>query len=96
MFLTVLLIAAGVFLLLLNRDLPRQVQVTTESEVPRISVSELQGQLQTSSPPLVWDIRPVEIFAGGHIAGSRPLNLSDVPDAAANLDKRQAIVTLCA
>ncbi len=64
--------------------------------VPRIPVEALREQLQTSNPPLVWDFRPTASFAEGHIPGSHVLTLYAIPDAVANVDKRQAIVTVCA
>jgi rhodanese-related sulfurtransferase len=61
-----------------------------------MSPEALRGQLATSGPPLVWDFRPTSTFAEGHIPGSRVLTLDGIPAAAANLDRGQAIVTVCA
>ena len=96
---TFLLLAAGVVLLFQSRNVPVQ-PVTPDpaalAAVPRVDLSALADQLQTSTPPLVWDFRPAASFAEGHIPGSRVLTLDAIPDAAANIDKRQHVVTVCA
>lgn len=97
--LTLALLVAGVVLVLQQRAQPPAVAAVTPGDiarVPRVTVEALSGQLATSSPPLIWDIRPTSAFAEGHIPGSRALTLDVVPDAAANVDRRQAIVTVCA
>ncbi len=98
-FLTVALVAAGVVFVVQQRaGLPPTATAIPGSteDVPRVTVDALRGQLATSRPPLVWDMRPVASFAEGHIPGSRPMTFDALPDATANLDRRQAIVTLCA
>jgi 3-mercaptopyruvate sulfurtransferase SseA len=95
--LSVLLVFAGA-ILLLQRPLEQAITATSTAagEVRRITAEELRVQLATSSPPQVWDLRSAETYAQGHIPGSRLINLDEIPGAAAKLDKRQAIVALCA
>ncbi len=66
------------------------------TDVPRISVGELHGKLQRPNPPLVWDIRSAEAYAQGHIPGARLVQFSELPTLVQGLDRKQAIVTLCA
>lgn len=97
--LTVVLLGAGAVLLLQQRAQPPAVDAEIPGDtagVARVSVQALREQLATSNPPLVWDIRSTSSFGGGHIPGSRALTLAEVPDAAANLDRRQPVVTVCA
>jgi hypothetical protein len=68
----------------------------SESEVARVSVEELQQQLDSDNPPLVWDVRGAESYSQQHIPGSRQVDLGDVEATAAGLDRNQPIVTLCA
>jgi hypothetical protein len=96
---TLLLVAFGVVLVLQQQGqapvAANEASPSTE-DVPRVSAEALRGQLATSNPPLVWDFRPASTFAEGHIPGSHVLTLDAIPDAAANLDRRKAIVTVCA
>ena len=66
------------------------------ADVRRISVGELHGKLQRPNPPLVWDIRSAEAYAQGHIPGARLVQFSEIPTLVQGLDRKQAIVTLCA
>jgi hypothetical protein len=66
------------------------------ADVRRISVGELHGRLQRPNPPLVWDIRSAEAYAQGHIPGARLVQFSELPTLIQGLDRKQAIVTLCA
>ena len=66
------------------------------ADVRRISVGELHGKLQRPNPPLVWDIRSAEAYAQGHIPGAQLVQFSELPTLAQGLDRKQAIVTLCA
>ncbi len=100
--LTLLLLAAGV-VLAVQRQAFSHVTASTGTEesaetaaVRRVTVQQLRGQLAMPNPPLVWDFRPVSTFAEGHIPGSHVLTLDTIPDAAANLDRRLPIVTVCA
>jgi hypothetical protein len=65
------------------------------ADVRRISVGDLHAKLQRPNPPLVWDLRAADIYAQQHIPGARLVPLTDVPTLAKNLDRNQAIVTLC-
>ncbi len=102
--LTILLLLTGAVLLFRQTVNPTAVATIDTAEpdaadlaaVPRVTIEALREQLQTSNPPLVWDFRPTASFAEGHIPGSHVLTLDAIPDAAANVDKRQAIVTVCA
>lgn len=97
--LTLLLLAAGVVLSLRQQAAPLAEATPSPADlaaVQRITIEELLGQLESATPPLVWDVRPSASFAEGHIPGSRVLTLDAIPDAAAHVDKRQAIVTVCA
>jgi 3-mercaptopyruvate sulfurtransferase SseA len=97
--LTVTLVAAGVVFVVQQRAAPQPLATAipgSTEDIPRIAVDTLRGQLATSSPPLVWDMRPAAAFAEGHIPGSRPMTFDALPDATASLDRRHAIVTLCA
>ena len=66
------------------------------ADVRRINVGELHGKLQRPNPPLVWDIRSAEAYALQHIPGARLVQFSELPTLAQSLDRKQAIVTLCA
>ena len=66
------------------------------AEVGRISVGDLYAQLQGPNPPLVWDLRSAESYAQQHIPGARLVQISEIPTSAQGLDRKQAIVTLCA
>jgi hypothetical protein len=66
------------------------------ADVRRISVGELHEKLQRSSPPLVWDLRSAEAYAQQHIPGARLVQISEIPTLAQGLDRKQAVVTLCA
>ena len=66
------------------------------ADVRRISVGELHGKLQRPNPPLVWDFRSAEAYAQGHIPGARLVQFSELPTLIQGLDRKQAIVTLCA
>jgi hypothetical protein len=66
------------------------------AEVRRISVGDLHGKLQGSNPPLVWDLRAAEGYVQQHIPGARFVQISEIPTLAQGLDRKQAIVTLCA
>lgn len=97
--LTLLLIAAGVVLALQQQQAPADVAASLSADtagVSRITVAELERELQAPNPPLVWDIRTTTDFATGHIPSSRVMTFDGIPDAAAGLDKQQSIVTLCA
>ena len=66
------------------------------ADVRRISVGDLHGLLQRPNPPQVWDIRSAEAYAQGHIPGARLVQISEIPTLAQGMDRKQAIVTLCA
>lgn len=96
--LSLALVALGVVLMLQERAEPTVATAPAGSTdaVLRVSVETLHGQLAAANPPLVWEFRSASSFAARHIPGSRVMSFGELPDAAANLDKRQAIVTLCA
>jgi hypothetical protein len=68
----------------------------TLAQVKRISVQDLNIKLRGTNPPLVWELRSVEAFAGGHIPGAQAVQLTDIPTLAQKLDRKKSIVTLCA
>jgi hypothetical protein len=68
----------------------------TLAQVKRISVQDLHIKLRGAKPPLVWEVRSAEAFAGGHLPGSQAIQLADVPTLAQKLDRKQSIVILCA
>ena len=68
----------------------------TLAQVKRISVQDLNTKLRGANPPLVWELRSVEAFAGGHLPGSQAIQLADVPTLAQKLDPKKSIVILCA
>jgi hypothetical protein len=68
----------------------------TLAQVKRISVQDLHIKLRGANPPLVWELRSAEAFAGGHLPGSQAIQLADVPTLAQNLDRKKSIVILCA
>ena len=95
-----LALIVGAFVVTFQRQGELSVQATatpaSTALIPRITVEALRAELASSTPPLVWDFRPVSTFAEGHIPGSRALTLEVIPDAAANVEKGVAIVTVCA
>jgi hypothetical protein len=66
------------------------------ADVRRISVSDLHAQLQGPNPPLLWDLRSIESYSQQHIPGARLVQISELPELAQGIDRKQAIVTLCA
>jgi rhodanese-related sulfurtransferase len=57
-----------------------------------ISPSELQSKRQTSSAPLVIDVRSADEYRAGHIAGAVNIPLDDLPG---KLPIEQPVVTYC-
>jgi hypothetical protein len=95
---SVMLVAFG--LILLIQDTPPQppIAMTTPlpgSEVARISVQELDRDLQGNNPPLVWEFVSETQYTNGHLPGAVLMTFDEMPGAAKGLDKQQAIVTLC-
>jgi hypothetical protein len=96
------LIGIGVFQLLPARqDTSPSVMVVEEKpdasqDVARISVETLHAKLQGDNAPLVWELRLAERYAKAHLPGSLLVEESEVEALAADLDRGQAIVTLCA
>ncbi len=70
--------------------------VTPIVGVARISVEDLYRELQSSSPPLVWELRSAASYAEGHVPGSRFVQTDQIQALAQDLDRGQPIVTLCA
>lgn len=68
----------------------------TDADVPRISVSEAKAALDAGSAILV-DVRSVESYAAGHVAGamSIPLSLIETSVNDLSLEKDQRIITYC-
>lgn len=68
----------------------------TDADVPRISVSEAKAALDAGSAILV-DVRSVESYAAGHVAGamSIPLSLIETSVNDLSLEKDQWIITYC-
>lgn len=94
--LSVVVIAVGV-VLMTQQNTPAAVSPTpgSTSEAPRITVQELQQQLQGGNPPQVWDVRGTEAYSAGHLPGSKQVDLVNVEAAAAGIDRNQPIITLC-
>jgi len=44
---------------------------------------------------VVWELRSIEAFAGGHVPGAQAVQLADIPALAQKLDRKKTIVTLC-
>jgi hypothetical protein len=65
------------------------------ADVRRISVGDLHAKLQGPNPPLVWDLRSADAYAQQHIPGARLVQFSELPALAQDLDRKQAIITLC-
>lgn len=68
----------------------------TIAQVKRITVQDLNTRLRNANPPLVWELRSIEAFAGGHVPGAQAVQLADIPALAQKLDRKKTIVTLCA
>jgi hypothetical protein len=68
----------------------------TIAQVTRMSAEELHRQLQGPNPPQVWDLRGLKAYTDGHIPDSRLVQYTDASALAQQLDRKQAIVTLCA
>ncbi len=68
----------------------------TEAGVPRISVEEAKAAFDSGEAVIV-DVRNVEAYAEGHVAGALSIPLADIefnPSGVA-LDKTQWIITYC-
>ena len=92
-------IALGVLQLALGAGGAQQSAVgptPSIAQVRRINVGDLHAKLQGANPPLVWDIRSAESYAQQHIPGARLVQMAEIPALAQTLDRKQAIVTLCA
>lgn len=72
-------------------NLPR-----TEADVPRVSVEEALAALNGGAAILV-DVRSVQSFVAGHVAGalSIPLDRIEENPQGLSLDKNQWIITYC-
>jgi len=68
----------------------------TESQVPRIAVSEAKAAVDSGAATLV-DVRSVEAYAKGHAAGAMSIPLVNFEDNINNLsfEKDQWIITYC-
>jgi hypothetical protein len=66
------------------------------AEVTRISAEDLHRQLQGSNPPQVWDLRGLKAYTEEHIPNSQLVQFADASALAQKLDRKQAIVALCA
>jgi molybdopterin/thiamine biosynthesis adenylyltransferase/rhodanese-related sulfurtransferase len=62
--------------------------------VRRLSATDLQALLQTHSPPLI-DVREPHEFKAGHLAGSRHIRLSELPQRLGEIPKDSAPVFIC-
>jgi hypothetical protein len=96
--LSVALVASG--LLLLTQDAPPQLPTSVSTplsggEVARISVQELNEQLQSRNPPIVWEFVSAGQYASGHLPGARLMTFDELPEVAQGLQKSQPLVTLC-
>lgn len=94
--LSVLLIAVGAVMLADGARREETARQASEAEVMRISVEELHARLQGTMPPLVWELRTPQSYAQQHVPGSRLVTLEEIDALAAGLDRKQAIVVLCA
>ena len=96
--LSVVLVGMGVILIIQDTPPEPPVALTTPlpgGEVARISVQDLNRELQGVNPPLVWEFVSAEQYANGHIPGARLMTFEQMSATAQGLDKSQAIVTLC-
>ena len=65
-------------------------------DIPQISAQELHQRWSGSEPLALIDVRtPREYELDGHIAGSRLLPLSSLPQRLTELPKDQTIVCIC-
>lgn len=62
--------------------------------IEHVTSSELAARLEKGRV-VVLDVRPVDEFAAGHIAGARSAPLDELPDLAATLPRSREIVAYC-
>ena len=68
----------------------------SQPAIPEIDASELQKQLQASSPPMLLDVREAEERAAGSIPNSLHIPMNWVPYQLVQLNKDRPIVVYCA
>ena len=62
----------------------------------RFNATELKAYLdQSTTPPLLLDVREPWEFERCHIEGSQLIPMRQIPEAAATLDPAQEIVVIC-
>jgi len=66
----------------------------TYPEIPRVSLEDAKAALDAGSAIFV-DVRSVEAYAGGHIAGAINIPLADLESRLAEFDSNQWIITYC-
>jgi phage shock protein E len=64
--------------------------------LPSLDVTELSEKLKNGKQPLVLDVRQLEEFRSGHIAGAKLLPLGDLNDKMGSLPRNRQIVCVCA
>lgn len=72
-------------------------QLTSEADVPRISVSDAKAALDSGTAVIV-DVRSAEAFAASHIAGATSIPLQNFEGSGIqnlSLEKDQWIITYC-
>jgi rhodanese-related sulfurtransferase/DNA-binding transcriptional ArsR family regulator len=62
--------------------------------IEQVTASELAARLEKGRV-VVLDVRPIDEFAAGHIAGARSAPLDELPDVVATLPRSREIVAYC-
>lgn len=66
----------------------------TYPEIPRVTLAEAKAALDSSSAVFV-DVRAVEAYQGGHVAGAINIPLAELEVRLGELDKTQWIIPYC-
>jgi 3-mercaptopyruvate sulfurtransferase SseA len=76
--------------------LPKTALPLTEADVPRVTVEEAKAALDNGEAVIV-DVRSVNSYAAGHVAGAISIPLVEFENNIENLslDKDQWIITYC-
>src|SRR6266496_4956464 len=64
--------------------------------IPSLSPSELNEKLKNGKHPLVVDVRQLEEYRSGHIAGAKLIPLGELNRKMQQLPKSREIVCVCA
>lgn len=65
------------------------------SDVTLVSIKTLREALEGADPPLVWEFRSAERYAGEHVPGSQLVQYLQIEQLSKELDPAAPIVTLC-